>query len=152
MPIIAAVCVIAIALWRRSWTPVVLTLIAAAGSVTMTVVGKDMVDRARPPAALAVPPLEVSPSFPSGHTLNATVLTGVAVYLVLRRVESRRGRVAVVAAGVAFVLTMGLSRVFLGHHWLTDVMAGWAIGLAWALAVITAHRLLLTLRSSRAAP
>jgi undecaprenyl-diphosphatase len=72
----------------------------------------------------------------------------VAVYLVLRRVESRRGRVAVVAAGVAFVLTMGLSRVFLGHHWLTDVVAGWALGLGWAAAVITAHRLFLTVRRS----
>ena len=55
-------------------------------------------------------------------------------------------RVVAVAAGAAFVVLMGLSRVYLGHHWLTDVVAGWLIGLAWALAVITAHRLWLTLR------
>ncbi|HET7800774.1 MAG TPA: phosphatase PAP2 family protein [Humibacillus xanthopallidus] len=146
MPIIAAVCVIAIALWRRSWTPVVLTLIAAAGSVAMTVVGKDMVDRARPPAALAVPPLEVSPSFPSGHTLNATVLITMIVYLLLIETTATWQRVLAVTVGAAFVVLMGLSRVYLGHHWLTDVVAGWLIGLAWALAVITAHRLWLTLR------
>ena len=146
MPVIAGVAVIAIALWRRSWTPVVLALIAAAGSVAMTVVGKDMIDRARPPAALAVPPLEVSPSFPSGHTLNATVLTTIVVYLLLIEATATWHRVVAVAAGAAFVVLMGLSRVYLGHHWLTDVVAGWLIGLAWALAVITAHRLWLTLR------
>jgi undecaprenyl-diphosphatase len=151
MPIIAGVAVIAIALWRRSWTPVVLGLIAAAGSVAMTVVGKDMIDRARPPAALAVPPLEVSPSFPSGHTLNATVLVTIVVYLLLIETTATWQRVLAVTIGTAFVVLMGLSRVYLGHHWLTDVVAGWLIGLAWALAVITAHRLWLTLRE-RAEP
>ena len=146
MPIIASVAVIAIALWRRSWTPVVVTVIAAAGSVAMTVVGKDMIDRARPPADLAVPPLEVSPSFPSGHTLNATVLTTIVVYLVLIETTATWQRVVAVTTGTAFVVLMGLSRVYLGHHWLTDVVAGWLIGLAWAVAVITAHRLWLTLR------
>lgn len=146
MPIIVAVCVIALAIWRRSWTPVVLAVIAAAGSITMTVVGKDMVDRARPPAALAVPPLEASPSFPSGHTLNATVLITIVVYLLLIETTATWQRVLAVTVGTAFVVLMGLSRVYLGHHWLTDVVAGWLIGFAWALAVITAHRLWLTLR------
>ncbi|KRF35717.1 phosphatase PAP2 family protein [Terrabacter sp. Soil810] len=146
MPILALVAVAIITWRRRRWTPIVLTLIAAAGSLAMTIVGKNVVDRARPPASLAVPPLEVSPSFPSGHTLNATVLTTVVVYLVLIETTAAWQRTVAVSLGTLFVLAMGLSRVFLGHHWLTDVLAGWLIGLAWALAVITAHRLWLTLR------
>jgi undecaprenyl-diphosphatase len=146
MPILALVAVVIITWRRRRWTPIVLTVIAAAGSLAMTIVGKNVVDRARPPASLAVPPLEVSPSFPSGHTLNATVLTTVVVYLVLIETTAAWQRTVAITLGTLFVVAMGLSRVFLGHHWLTDVLAGWLIGLAWALAVITAHRLWLTLR------
>ena len=146
MPVLTATAVAALVAVRRRWTPVVLTLVAGAGSLAMTVVGKGWVGRIRPPADLAVPPLETSPSFPSGHTLNATVLTAVVVYLVLLRTTATWQRVLALTVGVVFVAAMGLSRVFLGHHWLTDVIAGWTLGLAWALAVVTAHRLWLTLR------
>lgn len=146
MPILAAGAVAVITWRRRRWTPIALALVAAAGSLAMTIVGKDFVARARPPAALAVPPLEISPSFPSGHTLNATVLTAVVAYLVLIETTATWQRVVTITVATLFVVAMGLSRVFLGHHWLTDVVAGWLIGLAWALVVVTAHRLWLTLR------
>ncbi|MEO5609806.1 MAG: phosphatase PAP2 family protein [Ornithinibacter sp.] len=146
MPVLAALATIAM-VWRwRSRTPLVLMVIAVAGSLAMTITGKELIGRARPPRSLAVPPFESSPSFPSGHTLNATVITGVVVYLLLRRLDSARARTATVLAGACFVVSMGLSRVFLGHHWLTDVVAGWALGLAWVAVVVTAHRLYLTVR------
>jgi membrane-associated phospholipid phosphatase len=146
MPVVATVLTL-LMVWRwRSRTPLVLVLIAAAGSLAMTTTGKALIGRARPPVSEAVPPYETSASFPSGHTLNATVITAVLVYLLLRRLDSVRARTTAVVAGAVFVLSMGLSRVFLGHHWLTDVVAGWALGLGWVAAVVTAHRLFLTVR------
>ncbi len=49
-----------------------------------------------------------------------------------------------------YAVAMGLSRVFLGHHWFTDVVAGFIAGTAWAIVVILAHRLLLRLQHRRA--
>ena len=145
MPVIALVVVVVLTLTRRSWLPVVLMVAAAAGSLAMTVLGKDLVGRARPPAALAVPPLETSPSFPSGHTLNATVVLGVIAYLLVLGLRRRRARLAVGVVLALLVVAMGLSRVWLGHHWLTDVLAGWLLGLAWLGTVVTGHRVKVTL-------
>ena len=133
----------------RSRTPLVLMIIAAAGSLAITSVGKIVVGRVRPPTSEAVPPFESSPSFPSGHTLNATVIAGLVAYLLLRRLSSTLARVLTVAGAAGWAIAMGLSRVYLGHHWLTDVMVGWILGLAWLALVITAHRMFLTARRSR---
>jgi membrane-associated phospholipid phosphatase len=146
MTALATVVAVSLTVLWRQWTPVVLVAATAAGSVLLTVVGKDLVGRVRPPLADAVPPYELSASFPSGHTLNATAIAGIVAYLVLRRQRSARARALTVAAAVAFAGTMGLTRVYLGHHWLTDVLAAWALGVAWLAVVVTAHRLLLTLR------
>ena len=150
LPILVTL-VVAVMAWRwRSWTPVVLMAVAAAGSVAMTEAGKDLAGRARPPQALAVPPYETSPSFPSGHTLNSTVIAIVLAYLVLLHVESRTGRIVAVTLLGVYAVAMGLSRVYLGHHWFTDVVAGFIAGTAWALVVILAHRLLLRVQHQRA--
>ena len=149
MPVIAVFAILVLSLRRRSWTPAILIVAAGAGSLLMTVAGKDIIDRSRPPLADAVPPYEFSPSFPSGHTLNAVVIAGIIAYLVILRRRTVATRVLPVALAAVFALTIGLSRVFLGHHWFTDVLAGWALGGAWLALVITAHRLYLTTRVAK---
>jgi membrane-associated phospholipid phosphatase len=151
LPILTTLVVVGLAWWWRSWTPIALMAVAAAGSVAMTEAGKDLAGRARPPQRLSVPPYETTPSFPSGHTLNSTVIAIILVYLVLLHVRSRLGRTVTVALLAVYALAMGMSRVFLGHHWFTDVVAGFVAGTAWAIVVILAHRLLLRIQYQRAA-
>ena len=80
------------------------------------------------------------------HTLNSTVIAGLVAYLVAIRLTSRLGIALCVVLAAAWAAAMGFSRVFLGHHWLTDVMFAWLLGLAWLALLITAHRIFLALR------
>ncbi|WAC65733.1 phosphatase PAP2 family protein [Agrococcus sp. SL85] len=150
MPAIAILALLVLSIRRRSWTPVVLIVAAGAGSLLMTVVGKSLIGRDRPPLADAVPPYEVSASFPSGHTLNAVAILGVITYLLILRRSSARARAAIAIAASLAAALVAASRVYLGHHWLTDVLAGYALGAAWLALIITAHRIYLTVRTRRA--
>ena len=143
MPVLATLAAAAMAIAWRRWTPVVVMVVAGGGSLLLTVVGKPLVGRQRPELANAVPPYETSASFPSGHTLNATVVAGVVAYLLVLHLRRLSARVAVILGAVLFAVTMGLSRVYLGHHWLTDVMVAWTLGLAWLTVVVVAHQVFL---------
>src|SRR5262249_51719685 len=81
----------------------------------------------------------IGTSFPSGHAADATALAvGVAIVIgaVLVRRPAERVLVGVAAVGVS--VAVGISRLVLGVHWPTDVLAGWAIGLGTAVVVATA--------------
>lgn len=151
MPIIALAAILILSLRRRSWTPAILIAAAGAGSLIMTIAGKDLIGRVRPPLPDAVPPYEYSASFPSGHTLNAVAVVGTIAYLLILRQSSVLARTLTIAGAALFAVTIGLSRVFLGHHWFTDVAAAWLLGAAWLALVITAHRLYITARRTRGA-
>ncbi len=138
-PIIAIIVVVIMCRVWRSWLPATLMVAAALGSLTVTFVGKDVIDRVRPPFEFAIAPFESTPAFPSGHALNAVVVGGIIAYLLYRHFEARSARIITVVLAVVYAVTMGASRVYLGHHWLTDVMTGWLLGGAWLAVIITTH-------------
>jgi undecaprenyl-diphosphatase len=152
LTMITVVIVVIMTVRWRSRTPVLLLSIGTAGSLLMTAVGKDLVGRARPPVTSAIPPYETSPAFPSGHALNNTVVACLVAYLLLLHLTSLLWRIVAIALAVLWFVTIGLTRVFLGYHWLTDVIAGWLLGLAWTAMVITCHRLYLTVRREHSTP
>jgi membrane-associated phospholipid phosphatase len=144
LPVMALTVAGGLSLRQNSRTPLLLTAVATAGSLLLTLGGKDMIHRHRPPRRDAIPPYESSPSFPSGHTLNTTTLAGVVAYLLVLQQRRNLPQVATIGAAVATSVTVGLSRVLLGAHWFTDVLVGWISGGGWVSLVVTSHRLYLT--------
>jgi undecaprenyl-diphosphatase len=111
---------------------------AGLGSLVLAPVIKVLVGRLRPVVSTPVAAAP-GPSFPSGHTLSATVLVGVLL-LVALPVLAPRARRPVVVAGVAVVALVGVTRFALGVHFLSDVVAGWLIGAAWLVVTAGAFR------------
>ena len=102
-----------------------LSLLATGAIVSIV---KSAVNRSRPPVGLRLA-VETEPSFPSGHASDSTALF-VATAIIIAAIVLRKplARVAVVAIGFLASAVMGITRLVLGIHWPTDVLAGWALG------------------------
>ena len=141
--VLLPVLVVSAALLRRSrhsWRPGAQVALVYGAAVLGHVLVAAAVHRARPPAAdwLATP---TGSSYPSGHTMQITALCG-AMILALYPVASRRFRVAATGVAVTAVILVGTSRVYLGVHWMTDVLGG--LALSSALVCVVAATGLLT--------
>jgi undecaprenyl-diphosphatase len=138
---LAVLAIVGFLLLQRSYRAALFVLAAGSGGFVLNSLLKNEFSRTRP---TIVPHLRevMSPSFPSGHAL-----TSAAVYLtlgaLLMRLSERR-LTKFYCIGIAMLATalVGLSRVYLGVHYPTDVLAGWLIGLAWALVCWLAERTL----------
>ncbi|MGE0667979.1 MAG: phosphatase PAP2 family protein [Sphingomonadales bacterium] len=114
-----------------------LLLASVIGGSAMSQLMKAVFGRARPDI---VPHLmtETSLSFPSGHAMNSAVLYLTLGALLARAQDGRRQQAYVFGAALLVALIVGLSRVYLGVHWPTDVLAGWSVGAAWAMGCLLA--------------
>jgi len=124
-------------LWRRrrSWRPLVMMAAAFLGAAGLYDIVKPAVGRARPPAALQVGGPDIGRAFPSGHATQTISFYGMlAIVLILAYAPRRRWTLVIGAALVTLVV--GASRLYLGVHWLTDVLGGYALGLAWLSLVM----------------
>lgn len=130
----AAVCTV-VAWRRRSRLPVLLGLVGAGGIGLVIILAKTLVGRDRPPSLVAAI-TEQGYSFPSGHATGTSAIALLCAWLVTRHlVTSWAARVAVYATALGFIGVIGFSRVYLGVHYVSDVLAGWLLGAAWAGAV-----------------
>ncbi len=125
-----------------------LSAIAMAISASLTVGAKLAIGRPRPTAIDRLGPLDSSYSFPSGHALNSAVLLGLACLLLVPLLRDRGVRLVAYGAATLLAVGIGASRVYLGYHWTTDVLASWAIA-ATLLMVAHAAQGMLTARSTR---
>lgn len=126
---------VAVALWmKRQRAAVGFLAVAMLGGQVLSHVAKLGFSRPRPD--LVPHGVEVSTaSFPSGHSMMATVAY-LTLAVILTRVEPAwRLRVFYLCAAVVLSVLVGTSRVYLGVHWPSDVLAGWSLGAAWALGV-----------------
>jgi undecaprenyl-diphosphatase len=107
-------------------------LVSVGGGAVLSNLLKLAIERPRPDLVARLVDVNTT-SFPSGHATLAAV-TYLTLGALLSRVEPRRhAKIYVLTVAVALTLLIGVSRIYLGVHWPTDVLAGWCVGAAWAM-------------------
>jgi membrane-associated phospholipid phosphatase len=132
LPIIVLVACVVWGRVRREWWRPLLLAGAMMGSTVLSLAVKGLVGRPRPPEeTMYIPGSETTGSFPSGHTIGTATFLFAVGYLVASRHRTRRFIVGWLVGGLLGVAAVALSRLYLGYHFLTDVIA--AAGLAVAV-------------------
>jgi len=124
--------------WRRLPRLALFVAVTVGGGPLLNRLVKALVDRTRPVLPDPVAQAE-GLSFPSGHAQSSLVAAAVLLLVLLPLLHGRR-RVAAVALAAAYALAIGFSRAALGVHYVTDVLAGYALGAAWVAAMAAVFR------------
>lgn len=119
---------------QRKHLSALLLTAGVAGGVALSEGLKALFGRARPPQEFqAVETLNAS--FPSGHALLAAVFYLSLGVMLTQAFPRKRLKAFVMGAAILIAMLIGLTRVYLGAHWASDVLAGWSVGAAWAMAL-----------------
>ena len=118
---------------QRKWADAALILFATIGGTIISESLKTGFARPRPDLVAHIVDT-TSMSFPSGHAMLSAVTYLTIGALIARTQEQQHVRGYVLAAAILLTILIGVSRIYLGVHWPTDVLGGWCLGAAWALA------------------
>jgi undecaprenyl-diphosphatase len=130
------VTVAALFLWltRHRWSALLL-LLGAAGGVIVNTALKTFIDRARPEVVDALAHVS-SPSFPSGHAMNSLIVYGSVAYIVGRLEPTAVQRRVTWLVATLLITVIGVSRVYLGVHYPSDILAGFLAGVGWLFFLV----------------
>jgi len=117
--------------WRYAWA----MLISVCVGILFTELTKMFIGRPRPPIENALM-VENGMSFPSGHSYFAIVFYGLITYFWIKHFKDKKIKIIILILGSGLCFLIGLSRIYLGVHWTTDVFAGFMSSLAWLLVTI----------------
>jgi membrane-associated phospholipid phosphatase len=117
-------------LWRHRWRYATFWGLAIGGAALLNLIAKSAFGRIRPDLWLSIAP-EVTFSFPSGHAMGSMALVTALIVLAW---PTRWRWISIIVGGL-FVFFVGLSRSYLGVHYPSDILAGWAASVAWVLGV-----------------
>ena len=117
---------------RRYWKELWMVAVGNIGGPLLFLAISHIFNRHRPEFAVPVAATLTGPGFPSGHAVIAVTLYGLLAYLLIPTISSCFWKWVVIILAVLMMLFIGFSRLFTGGHYLTDIIAGYAVGLAWA--------------------
>jgi len=138
---IVVIAVLGFLLLTRRYATGALVLASSVGGAILSNVLKRGFDRPRPDL---VPELtrHLNPSFPSGHAMTAAVVYLTLAALIATTLKRRREKLYVMGVALGLAMLVGATRMYLGVHYPTDVLAGWCVGASWAVVCWTAGRLI----------
>jgi membrane-associated phospholipid phosphatase len=124
-------------LYKRFWPELSMVVLAWAGEGAIWLFPSQYFNRPRPVFDVPVWHQMTAPGFPSGHVIAAVMCYGLLAYLLIPKSTSRFWKFAISMTAGLIILYIGFSRLFVGDHYPSDVLAGYALGIAWAGLVYT---------------
>ncbi len=124
-------------LFNKMWRELIMLTIGVAGGAGWFILLSNLIGRHRPIFAHPIHPINY-PGFPSGHLVSSTTFYGLLLYLYALKPARPFWRWVILFAFVVVIGLISYSRLYLGDHYLTDVLAGFAVGFAWAAIVYPA--------------
>lgn len=117
-------------IFRRYWEELTMIVIGIPGSSALFLLLSRAIGRVRPSTQIWI--VEKIPGFPSGHAITAFTFFFLMAYLLVPKMRTAFSKGVVVFLATFIIVFVGFSRVFTGGHYLTDILAGYAVGIAWS--------------------